>query len=250
MSRFADRVALVSAGGSGIGRGIALRLAAEGATVVVTDVDASRATAVAEEIASAGGSAIGRPLDATATADWTAVLTEIEERWSRLDVAILNAGRNEPGRVEDLTDESWSAQLHLSLDSVFYGARATLPLLTQGDASAIVVTSSIHGVVGFTGFPAYAAAKGAIGALVRQLAVDNGTTVRVNAVLPGAIDTPLWARRDASFREEVCALTPMARLGAVSEVATAVAFLASSDASFITGQNLIVDGGRTISSQQ
>lgn len=250
MRRFTERTALVSAGGSGIGRGVALRLAAEGARVVVTDVDGSRAQAVAREITDGGGSAVARELDATSPSHWGSVVHESEELFSRLDVAILNAGRNEQGRLEDLSDEGWSAQLRLSLDSVFYGARAALPLLQRGDASSIVVTSSIHGVLGFAGFPAYAAAKGAINALVRQLAVDNGTTVRINAVLPGAIETPLWARRDARFRKEVSDLTPMARLGAVSEVAAAVAFLASSDASFITGQNLVVDGGRTISSQE
>lgn len=250
MNRFEGRVALVSAGGSGIGRSIALALASEGAHVVVTDIDEASAADAAREIVRSGGSADGRRLDATVPDDWSATVAQLTHRCGRLDVAILNAGRNEPGRVENLTDESWSAQLRLSLDSVFYGARATLPLLQRGDASSIVVTSSIHGLVGFKNFPAYAAAKGAINALVRQLAVDHGTTVRVNAVVPGAIETALWARRDEHYRSEVCALTPMGRLGTVSEVAAAAAFLASTDASFITGQCLVVDGGRTIASQQ
>src|SRR5699024_9450197 len=127
--------------------------------VVVTDVDEGRAQAVAREITDGGGSAVARELDARSPSHWGAVVHECEELFSRLDVAILNAGRNEQGRLEDLTDEGWSAQLRPSLDSVFYGARAALPLLQRGDASSIVVTSSIHGVLGFAGFPAYAAAK-------------------------------------------------------------------------------------------
>ncbi|MFD3613673.1 SDR family NAD(P)-dependent oxidoreductase [Streptomyces sp. NPDC058676] len=249
LTRFAGRTALLTAAASGIGAATAHRLAAEGASVLVTDVDAEGADRVAEEIRAENGHARARRLDATSPEEWTAAVEEVTSWTGRLDVLHLNAGRNLPGPAHELDDAAWHDQLRLSLDSVFYGVRATVPLL-RAARGAVVVTSSVHATLGFRGFPAYAAAKGGIGALVRQLAVEYGGEIRFNAVLPGAVVTALWAHTPPEYKDLTIARTPVGRLGSPEDIAAAVAFFASDDASFVTGQNLLVDGGRGISSQE
>jgi NAD(P)-dependent dehydrogenase (short-subunit alcohol dehydrogenase family) len=248
-TRFTGRTALLTAAASGIGEATAHRLAAEGASVLVTDVDAKGAHRVAEEIRAEGGQARDRGLDVTSADEWAAAVKDVESWTGQLDVLHLNAGRNLPGAAHELDDAGWHDQLRLSLDSVFYGVRAMVPLL-RAARGAVVVTSSVHAAVGFRGFPAYAAAKGGIGALVRQLAVEYGGQIRFNAVLPGAVVTSLWAEASPEYRAQTAARTPAGRLGTPEDIAAAVAFFASEDASFITGQNLLVDGGRSISSQE
>ncbi|WP_086784164.1 SDR family NAD(P)-dependent oxidoreductase [Streptomyces caniscabiei] len=248
-ARFSGRTALLTGAGSGIGAATARRLAAEGAAVLVTDVDAEAARRVTEDIRAGGGRAQDRPLDVTSPGQWATAIAAAESWTGRLDVLHLNVGRNVPGAAHELDDDSWHDQLRLCLDSVFYGVRAGVPLL--GTASgAVVITSSVHAALGFKGFPAYAAAKGGLDALVRQLAVEYGGRIRFNSVLPGAVVTALWAHTPQEYKTQTIARTPAGRLGAPEDIAAAVAFLASDDASFITGQNLLVDGGRSISSQE
>jgi NAD(P)-dependent dehydrogenase (short-subunit alcohol dehydrogenase family) len=248
-ARFTGRTALLTGAGSGIGAATARRLAAEGASVLVTDVDADAARRVAEGIRADGGRARDRPLDVTSPSQWAAAVAEAESWTGRLDVLHLNVGRNLPGAAHELDDAAWHDQLRLCLDSVFYGVRAGVPLLGTV-TGAVVITSSVHAAIGFKGFPAYAAAKGGIDALVRQLAVEYGGRIRFNSVLPGAVVTALWAHAPAEYKAQTIARTPVGRLGAPEDIAAAVAYLASEDASFVTGQNLLVDGGRSISSQE
>ncbi|WP_405734411.1 SDR family oxidoreductase [Streptomyces sp. NBC_01537] len=248
-ARFTGRTALLTAAASGIGEATAHRLAEEGASVLVTDVDAKGAHRVAEDIRAEAGQARSRELDVTSPAQWAEAVGEVESWTGRLDILHLNAGRNLPGAAHELDDASWHGQLRLSLDSVFYGVRAGVPLLTAA-RGAVVVTSSIHAALGFRGYPAYAAAKGGIDALVRQLAVEYAGLIRFNAVLPGAVVTALWAAVPQEELVRAASRIPVGRLGLPHDVAAAVAFLASDDASFITGQNLLVDGGRSISAHE
>jgi NAD(P)-dependent dehydrogenase (short-subunit alcohol dehydrogenase family) len=245
VNRFAGRVALLTAAGSGIGAATARRLAGEGATVVVTDVHVERGQAVADELTESGAAVEFLALDATSATAWADCVARVLERHERIDVLHLNAGRNIAGSLQDLSDELWDHQVDLALRSTMLGARACLPALRAAGGS-VVATTSVHALRGMRGFPAYAAAKGGVESLFRQLAVDYGPEVRFNVVAPGAIVTALWADIDETARSAVVAQTPLARLGQPEDVAAAVAFLASDDASFITGTTLVIDGGRIV----
>jgi NAD(P)-dependent dehydrogenase (short-subunit alcohol dehydrogenase family) len=246
LSRFQGKVALLTAAGSGIGAATAERLAAEGATVVVTDILDEPAIEVVRRITNWGGKAGFRHLDVRSPSDWTRVVTDVIASHMHVDVLHLNAGKNIAAPIAEISTELWNRQLDLTLNSVMYGVRATLEHLLVAKGS-IVITSSIHAVIGLRGFPAYAAAKGGVSALTRQLAAEYGPNLRVNAVQPGAIETPMWGGTSEGARSAVARVTPAGRMGKPEEVAAAVAFLASDDASYITGVNLVVDGGRVAS---
>ncbi|MBI1737226.1 MAG: SDR family oxidoreductase [Candidatus Rokubacteria bacterium] len=248
--RFEGKVAVVTAGGAGIGAATAARLAAEGAAVVVGDLSGRRAAAVAEAITAAGGSAIGLKMDAADEGAVQATLDLAIRSYGRLDVLFNNAGLADPAPLEDTLLESWNRVLAVCLTSTFLGIKRAVPLLRRHGGGAIVNTASISGLGGDIGLSSYNAAKAGVINLTRAAAVEYAPLgIRVNCVCPGAIDTRapelLAGPRADQLRRAHAEAHPLGRLGHPDEVARAVLFLASDEASFITGTSIVVDGGLT-----
>jgi len=244
--RLDGRVALVTGAGSGIGRATALRLAQEGASVVVTDINDGAGEAVAAEIGAAGGTALFLHHDVASEADWTAVLTRTEQQLGRLDVLVNNAGMGDLETIEQTTLEAYERTIAIDQTGVFLGMRGAATLLAASGHGSVVNISSIFGTSGgFGTSPAYHAAKGAVRTLTKNVALHWAPTgVRVNSIHPGFIDTPILDEaKGTEFEQAMIGLTPMGRLGRPEEIAAGVAYLASDDASFVTGSELYIDGG-------
>lgn len=242
--RLAAHPAIVTGGAAGIGAAVARRLAQEGAGVVVVDVSGAGHDVVAS-IEESGDAAVFVRADVRSEDEWRRIVAVARERFGPIQVLINNAADYEVRAAHDLSAVEWAVQLEACLTTAFLGVRACLPdlLVTGGN---VVMVSSVHAHVGLPGHPAYAAAKAGLLALARQLAVEYGPAVRVNAVTPGPILTPRWDGLDLDARRASAAATALSRLGSPEEVAAAVAFLASSDASYVTGSELRVDGGWSI----
>ena len=243
----ADRSAIVTGGGSGIGHAIAVLLAANGASVLVNDMNGEHADAVVEEIRKAGGNAEASVGDVT-DPSWIEASIAAANALAPLRIAVNNAGIGGPAvAVGDYPVDGWDKVLDVNLRSIFLGMRAQLPAIVENGGGAIVNVASILGTVGFANSSAYVTAKHGLVGLTKNAAIEYATQgVRVNSVGPGFIKTPLVdANLDEATQEFLAIKHPMGRLGTSDEVAALVVFLASDAASFITGSYHLVDGGYT-----
>ena len=247
--RFQDQGVLVTGAGSGIGREVCLQFAAEGAVVAASDIDLATAERTVAEIAKQGGEAHGFALDVRDPAAVAAVVDGAAEALGRLDVLVNSAGIREIEPVLDLSHEEWCRVIDINITGVFLCSQAFgRHLVAAGRGGAIVNLASTLGVVAAPNRAAYTASKHAVVGLTKEMAMEFGERdIRVNAVGPGVIRTPLTERyfQNEEYAERIRDLHAMHRWGEPIEIARAILFLASSDASFCTGTTLVVDGGWT-----
>lgn len=241
--RFENKVAVITGGASGIGAATARLLALEGAHVVIGDLQTDIGSVLAGEI---GGDFVH--VDVSERAQVEALVAHAADTHGGLDILFNNAGIGSFGETPDLDPEDWRRVFAVDIDAVFYACRVAIPLMRARGGGAIVNTASISGLGGDYGFSAYNAAKGALVNYTRTLAVDHGKDgIRVNALCPGYIDTPLAAPLKAipGLVDAWLPQIPLQRAGSSEEMAKVVAFLASDDASYVTGTIMVADGGMT-----
>ncbi len=248
MGRVSGKIALVTGGAQGMGRTHSLLLAREGAKVVLTDVNEAAGQATVEEIVKSGGDAVFLLHNVASEDDWTRVIDSAVEKYGRIDILVNNAGILIMKTLQDTTEADWDRTLDIDAKGVFLGCKAVLPAMKDSGKGSIINISSIYGLIGAPSAAAYQAAKGAVRLLTKAAAVDFAPFgIRVNSVHPGVIETPMTKDLLASPENAKAMLgtTILGRAAQPEEVSAAVLFLASDDASFITGAELVVDGGYT-----
>ena len=256
MARFDGKVAVVTGGALGIGGETARCLASEGARVLVVDIDAAAAEANVQRIAEAGGVAFAQVVDVGVAGAARRMVEQAVDTWGRLDILVNNAwGAKEPdGGALELSETAFDDAMNVLVKALFLATKHAAPHMARGGGGSIVNVSSVHGLLAAPGRLAYDTAKGAVIQLTRQLACDLGPLgIRVNAICPGHIVTERSAvrwERNPTYLEFFKQQYPMRRVGAPADIAGAVAFLCSDDASFITGQALVVDGGLSVQLQE
>ena len=253
--RLAGKVALISGAAAGVqgelmgfGGAAARLFTQEGAKVVLTDIRDELGQRTANEISEAGGEAIYLHLDVTSEAEWVRVVEAAVSRFGRLDILVNNAGSGARYRVEDTSEADWDGQMNVHAKGVFLGTKHAIPQLRKVGGGSIINVSSIYGLVGSETSTAYHAAKGAIRLFTKSAAIQYASeNIRVNSVHPGYAHTPLTDRgyQDPDYFENIRSRIPMGRVGNAYDIAYGMLYLASDESSFVTGSELVIDGGTT-----
>src|SRR6266404_6647696 len=260
MGQVDGKVALVTGGASGIGEACAETLAREGARVVISDIDDARGNELASAIDAAGHEAVYLSHDVTDETQWQRVVGEVERRYGRLDIMVANAGIGimTPSIVE-MSLADWRRQTAINLDGVFLSVKYGIPLMRRSGGGSIIMTSSIAGLRGSATLAGYCATKGGVRLFGKAIAMEcasRGDNIRVNTVHPGIIDTPIWSKirpdlaapghnAPIDIEEIGRASAPLGRVGKPQDIANGVLFLASEASNYITGTELVIDGGIT-----
>ena len=257
MGRVSGKIALVTGGASGIGRGCAAVLAGEGASVVVTDVQDALGKECVAAIEAAGGTAIYLRQDVTSEDEWIGVIAEVKQRFGRLDILVNNAGIGLAGPVTEMSLADFRRQQAINVEGVFLGLKHGLPLMRAGGGGSVINISSVAGLTAAPNLAAYSATKGAVRLLTKSVAIECAALkdgVRVNSVHPGIIETPIWDSISGGMpgganRIDLDAVTqlatPLGFKGLPEDIALGVLYLASEDSRYVTGTELIIDGGMT-----
>jgi NAD(P)-dependent dehydrogenase (short-subunit alcohol dehydrogenase family) len=257
MAQLSGKAAIVTGGASGIGEACAETLAREGAAVLVSDVDDHLGKAVVERIAKAGGKARYLHHDVRDEMAWPGVIAEAEENFGRLDIMVANAGIGIMSPLETMTLADWQRQQAINLDGVFLSIKHAIPAMRKAGGGSIVLMSSIAGLRGAPMLAGYSATKGGVRLLAKSVAMEHAIdNIRCNSVHPGIIATPIWGKiptgaagnlRNAPIdpRERAAAVVPLTRVGEAQDIANGVLFLCTEAANYMTGQELVIDGGIT-----
>jgi NAD(P)-dependent dehydrogenase (short-subunit alcohol dehydrogenase family) len=253
----ARKGAVVTGGASGIGEACSETLAREGASVLITDIDDLRGKEVVARIAKTGGTAHYLRHDVRDEGAWPGVIAEAEKRFGRLDIMVANAGIGIMAPIAEMTLADWQRQQAINLDGVFLSIKHAIPALKKQGGGSIVLMSSIAGLRGAPGLAAYSATKGGVRLLAKSVALEHAAdNIRCNSVHPGIIATPIWEkiptgaagnRSNAPIdpRERAAGVVPLTRVGEAQDIANGVLFLCTDAANYMTGQELVIDGGMT-----
>ncbi len=262
MGKLDGKVAFVTGAASGIGRASAVVLAREGAKVVLSDIDAQQGEEAANEIARSGGTCVFMRLDVTDEDNWSTAMAQVRAQFGRLDVLVNNAGIAIAGDITELSLADWRRQQAINLDGVFLGTKHSLPLMRDGGGGSIINIASIAGIIGSANMPSYSATKGGVRSFTKAVAkqcANRKDGVRVNAIFPGVIDTPIYGYFEGAPQHGAegantkhlsrdpqalsAKVVPMGVPGAPEDIAAGVLYLACEDSRYVTGAELVIDGG-------